>query len=451
MIIKNKKVLVVGAGKTGTACAHFLNQMGARVTLADIKKDIEMKEVLEKFKDTPVVVKTGGYPDVDGSTDLVIVSPGVPLDVLPIKQAHEKGIPVWSELELAFRMFNAPVIAVTGTNGKTTTTALIGAMFEDAGKPVVIAGNIGIPLIEKVSEITSHHVVVVEVSSFQLECIETFKPKMGIVLNLTPDHLDRHGTLENYARAKERIFLNQSQGDFSILNYDDPRVKKMSQSTKGEVIFFSIKHTLEQGAYLFENKIYLALGDRAVPVIDRKDIFIKGEHNVQNALAAVLAGAVMGLEIESMSSTLKTFKGVPHRLEFVDEIDGVKYINDSKGTNPDASIKALLAFDEPIVLIAGGRNKGSDFSQFAEIVKEKARAVVLLGEAADEIYSALKEKGFYEIYKENTLEEAVYRAGKIARPGEVVLLSPACASWDMFKSYEERGDLFKSLVASLRR
>ena len=451
MIIKGSRVLVVGAGKTGAACADFLNQMGAQVTLTDIKKDFQIKDVVDKFKDTSVVIKAGGYPDVDSrSTDLVIVSPGVPLDVPPIKQAFEKGIPVWSELELAFRMFNAPVVAVTGTNGKTTTTALIGAMFKDAGRSVVVAGNIGVPLIEKVSEITPNHVVVVEVSSFQLECIKTFKPRVGIVLNLTPDHLDRHGTFENYARAKEKIFLNQSDEDFSILNYDDKKVQKMAQSTKGQVIFFSIRHTLEQGAYLFKNAVHLALGGSVISVLNREDIYIKGEHNVQNALAAVLAGAVMGLEIESMRTTLKTFRGVPHRLEFVDEIGGVKYVNDSKGTNPDASIKALMAFDEPIVLIAGGKNKGSDFSEFADVVKKKVRTVVLLGEAADEIFNALKEKGFEEIYRESSFERAVYRASEAAQPGEVVLLSPACASWDMFNNYEERGNLFKKLVASLR-
>ncbi|NLO88971.1 MAG: UDP-N-acetylmuramoyl-L-alanine--D-glutamate ligase [Clostridia bacterium] len=452
MIIKGSRVLVVGAGKTGVACADFLNQRGARVTLTDIKKDFQIKDVVDRFKDTSVVIKAGGYPDVDShSTDLVIVSPGVPLDVPPIKQALEKGIPVWSELELAFRMFNVPVVAVTGTNGKTTTTALIGAMFKDAGRSVVVAGNIGVPLIEKVPEITPDHVVVVEVSSFQLERIETFKPRVGIVLNLTPDHLDRHGNFENYARAKERIFLNQCGEDFSILNYDDKYVRKMAQSTKGQVIFFSTRHTLEQGAYLFNDAVHVVLGDSGNWVLNRGDIYIKGEHNVQNALAAILAGAVMGLERESMGKTLKTFRGVPHRLEFVDEIGGVKYVNDSKGTNPDASIKALMAFDEPIVLIAGGKNKGSDFSEFAEVVKKKARAVVLLGEAADEIFYALKKKGFEEIHRESSFERAVYHAGEVARPGEVVLLSPACASWDMFNNYEERGDLFKKLVASLRR
>jgi len=452
MILKGKRVLVIGAGKTGVAVTRSLYGMGAFITLTDIKKEFLLRDVLEEFKDTPIKIVAGKYPEVNsGNTDLVIISPGVPLDILPVKQALKEGIPVWSEIELAFRMFDAPVIAVTGTNGKTTTTALIGAMFEDAGWPVVVAGNIGVPLIEKVPEITPEHVVVLEVSSFQLECIDTFRSRVAVVLNLTPDHLDRHKTFEEYVGAKQRIFANQNDSDYSILNYNDKNVRAMASFTRGRVIFFSINHTLEQGAYLLGGNLFLALDGEVTLLCNREEIFIKGEHNVQNALAAALAARIMGLKAENIRETLKNFRGVAHRLEFVDEIEGVKYVNDSKGTNPDASIRALKAFEEPIILIAGGKNKGSDFSKFAGVVKEKAKAVIVLGEAADEIHEAVSRRGFDSIYKVNSLGEAVAKAYEIALPGEVVLLSPACASWDMFRNYEERGELFKKLVASLRR
>ena len=455
MLVKNQKILVVGAGKTGVAAAEVLHKLGAKVTVCDIKREYLISDTYQQLKNIPVEVISGGYPEVDRkNTDLVIMSPGVPLNIPPAEKALQLGIPVWSEMELAGRMFDAPVIAVTGTNGKTTTTALLGEMFKDAGMPTIVAGNIGIPLIGEAHRITPEHIVVAEVSSFQLECIHTFRPKVGIVINLTPDHLDRHRTMEEYRAAKERLFLNQGPGDYSILNYDDAFVRSMSEATKGEVLFFSLRHTLEKGAFLSGRELYFSYRGEKIHICSRDDLFIKGDHNIENALAACCAAFLMGLEGDSLRNTLKTFKGVKHRLQFVEEIKGVKYINDSKGTNPDASMKALNAYDQPIILIAGGKNKGSDFLEFATAVKSKVREVVLLGEAAPEIERALKAVDYYRFSKVDTLEEAVAKSSRIALPGEIVLLSPACASWDMFNSYEERGDLFikqVQLMHSLKR
>lgn len=452
MLVKGKKVLVVGAGKTGVAAAQVLHGLGANVTVCDIKREYMIQDTFQQLKDIPVEVICGGYPEVHPEkTDLIIMSPGVPMDIQPVRQAVGFGIPVWSEIELASRMFDAPIIAVTGTNGKTTTTALLGEMFTNAGKPTIVAGNIGIPLVKEAHAITPEHVVIAEVSSFQLECIHTFRPKVGIVINLTPDHLDRHHSMEGYQEAKGRIFLNQDAEDFSVLNYDDDLVRTMAARTKGEVIFFSLRHTLEKGAYLSGGELYFSYRGETTYICNRDDLFIKGDHNVENVLSACCAALLMGLPLESVRHTLKTFKGVKHRLQFVAEVKGVKYINDSKGTNPDASIKALNAYSEAIILIAGGKNKGSDFMEFAKVVKNRVREVVLLGEAAPEIEGALETLGYHQFSKVSSLEEAVARASRIALPGEIVLLSPACASWDMFNNYEERGDLFIKQVEALRR
>lgn len=452
MRMKGKKVLVIGAGKTGVAAAEVLHRLGALVTVCDLKRDYLISDIVEQLEGIPVEVITGGYPKVTSqTTDLIIISPGVPMNVDPVLEARELGIPVWSELELACSMFDAPVVAVTGTNGKTTTTALLGQMFKDAGIPTVVAGNIGVPLIGEVSSITPNHVVVLEVSSFQLEAIEKFRPKVGIVINLTPDHLDRHGTIEQYKEIKQAIFRNQGRGDYSVLNYDDDYVRSMAQGTKGEVIFFSFRHTLETGAYLSGKDLYFSHKGEKTLICSREEMFIQGDHNVENALAAICGAALMGLKAESIGHSLKTFRGVKHRLQLVDEINGVKYVNDSKGTNPDASIKAINAFQDPVILIAGGKNKGSAFDTYAAAINDKVKEVIVLGEAAPEITAALEAVGYHRFSLVQNLEQAVAKAAKIALPGDIVLLSPACASWDMFNNYEERGDLFINQVAALRR
>ncbi|HOV79786.1 MAG TPA: UDP-N-acetylmuramoyl-L-alanine--D-glutamate ligase [Bacillota bacterium] len=451
MNFRGKRALVVGAGKSGLAVSRFLAGKGADVVLADSGDPVFPGEELEKLKTMGIEIVRGGYPEVErGSFDLVVMSPGVPLTAVPARQARKCGIPVTGELELAFNFTHAPVIAVTGTNGKTTTTALIGEIFKDAGWNTLVGGNIGLPLIDEVEKYGPGDAVVAEVSSFQLETADSFKPRVGIILNITPDHLDRHVTMENYIGAKARIFINQDAGDFTVLNYDNDLTASLAGKTPGRTVFFSRLAKLREGVYVRDGRITVNLDGVETCVCRTDELGIPGAHNLENALAAVAAAKAMGIENGSLAKTLRRFAGVPHRLEFVAEINGVKYVNDSKGTNPDASIKALEAYREPIVLIAGGKNKGSDFGEFADKVKEKARVLVVLGQSAQLIAEAAKARGFENIRYAGGFEEAVYLAHRAARPGEIVLLSPACASWDMFKSFEERGELFKKLVSGLK-
>lgn len=444
-----RKILVVGAGKTGVATSNFLARRGALVTLTDIKPSAELKESLAGL---PPGVKfvLGGYPPVTPALwDLVVVSPGVPPAAAPVAAARTAGIPVTGELELAFRLTRATVVAITGTNGKTTTTALTGEIFRQAGRRVVVGGNIGLPLIDRVEVLGLEDVIVAEVSSFQLATTETFHPRVAVILNITPDHLDWHGTFAAYVEAKARIFARQGPEDFTVLNLDDDVTAALAGRTAGRVIFFSRKHTVSRGAFVQAGRIVVADGGVTRKVCAVDDLPLPGAHNLENALAAVAAAWAVGVEPQDIARALRTFRGVPHRLELVAEHNGVKYVNDSKGTNPDAAIKALEAYDIPIVLIAGGRHKGGSFASFAARVKEKVRVLVLLGECAGEIEAAVRAQGFTDILRAASLPEAVTLAHQAARPGEVVLLSPACASWDMFASYEERGDLFKKVVREL--
>ncbi|GAW28793.1 UDP-N-acetylmuramoyl-L-alanine--D-glutamate ligase [Carboxydocella sp. ULO1] len=450
MDLLDKNILVVGMAKSGVAVARFAREAGARVTVCDAKSREELGEKAAELEQAGVRVVAGSYPRVSRQEyDLVVPSPGVPLTVPPVAEAMAEGIPVFSEIELASRYINQPLVAITGTNGKTTTTSLIGAMTRQAGLKPCVAGNIGQPLIAETRG--DYGVYVVEVSSFQAETTVEFRPRVAVLLNVTPDHLDRHGTMENYAAAKAKILANQQPEDFAVLNYDDEWVRAMAAQTRARVIFFSRTHRLEEGVCCEEGQVVVKSGGQTTVICPASEIAIPGAHNLENALAAVGAGWALGIEAADLARTLKTFPGVPHRLEFVAEIQGVRYINDSKGTNPDAAIKALEAYEQPIVLIAGGKNKGSDFGLFARKIKEKCRALVLVGQAAPAIEAAAIEAGVSPIYRASTFAEAVHLAAAAARPGDVVLLSPACASWDMFNNYEERGELFKQLVHSLRR
>lgn len=442
------RILIVGMARSGVAAALTFAKLGAAVTVCDLKEKKELREIVAGLETAGVSIFAGGYPKVKDNFDLVIPSPGVPATVTPLKEAASHGIPIWSEIEAAYRLAQGQLIAVTGTNGKTTTTSLIGQMLKDVNLPVIVAGNIGVPLIGEAEQSTGQHALVVEVSSFQLEWVEQFRPKVAVMLNITPDHLDRHKTLDNYIKTKANIFSTQRAIDYTVLNFDDPNVKKMAALTNAQVIFFSRKHNLEAGVFVRDGKITIKQ-EEELPVVAVEDIAIKGGHNLENALAATATAWVMGLTPEEIKQTLKSFPGVEHRLEPVRTLDGVQYINDSKGTNPDASIKALEAFQNPIVLIAGGMSKGSDFSDFAENIKMKARAVILLGEEAEKLEDTLKDKQFTAIHLVKNYEEAVPLAQKLAQPGDIVLLSPACASWDMFSSFEERGKLFKHLVKEL--
>ncbi len=450
--VQGKRVLVVGIARSGAAVAKFLTAKGTRVVLTDKKTKEELADTLKEFTAAPVDVIAGTYPEFGpGDFDFLVVSPGVPLNAPPVRRAFETGTPVLSELEVAYRFARSPIIAITGTNGKTTTTTLTGEIFKNWGKTVCVGGNIGLPLVLEIEKYGPDDVIVAEVSSFQLECIDRFKPRVAVILNITPDHLDRHGTMENYIAAKARIFENQDSGDFTILNYDDPAVALLKQKTTGKVIFFSRRHKLEEGVFVENGQITARFGgttDRVCPVTE---ISIRGAHNLENALAATSAALAMGIPAGVIARTLKEFPGVAHRLELVTELNGIKFINDSKGTNPDASIKALEAYDEPIVLLAGGKNKGSDFSEFASRIKEKVRVLVIYGECRDQIREAVEKTGFAQIFEAGSFDEAVRTAAEQARPGEVVLLSPASASWDMFRNFEERGDRFKEVVMSLRR
>ncbi|MGI6587543.1 MAG: UDP-N-acetylmuramoyl-L-alanine--D-glutamate ligase [Peptococcia bacterium] len=451
MEIKGKRFLVIGAARSGQAVAKFLLKYGAHVFLNDLKKreDLGVGE-LEDLEKRGVQLILGQHPVLNEiGPDFLIVSPGVPFSIPPLLEAQKSGIPVWSEIELAARFAKAPLVAVTGTNGKTTTTTLIGKIFSDSGRKAFVRGNIGEPLISKVEEISYEDIIVLEVSSFQLETTETFRPKVALILNLTPDHIDRHDNFAGYCRAKKKIFLNQQENDWLILNVDDLETKKLAAQTKGKVLFFSRQHILEEGFCVLDGWLVVKHKGQITRLLPTEDLQIKGSHNLENALAAAAAGWVMGVEVESLAYSLRTFLGVEHRLEPVLTYQGVTYINDSKGTNPDASIKALEAYDQPIVLIAGGKSKGSDFLPFAIKIKEKVKELVLVGQAAPEIAEAVRKVGYTKIHHVSSFAEAVKEASRLAKEGEIVLLSPACASFDLFANFEQRGDVFKELVHRL--
>ena len=447
-----ERTLVVGAGNSGVAASRFLAAKGANVELTDIKSPEEISKELDlaSLYDLPVKLSLGFYPSVEpGKYTLVVVSPGVPLNIPPVKHAREYKIPVKGELELAYHFARAPVVAITGTNGKTTTTALVGEIFKNAGLRVLVAGNIGKPLIEEVEGL--HDIIVLEVSSFQLETTVKFRPRVGAILNITPDHLDRHLTMENYTMAKARIFMNQGPRDFAVLNYDDPRTRNLATINPAKIIYFSRQHELSAGAFVQNGWMTIIFEEQRTSVLPVRELSIPGAHNQENALAAIACCRALGVAPKVLADTLRSFPGVAHRLEFVAEIDRVRYINDSKGTNPEASMKALQAYEKPIILIAGGRNKGNDFTPFVRLLKKKARALILLGESAEEIECLARKEGMLCIFRAGNLEEAIYLAKSIACSGDIVLLSPGCASWDMYKNYEERGDHFKQTVQKFVR
>ena len=438
-------------GKSGIAAAKVLAAAGAIVTVSDTKEREALATALKELEGWPVEIVTGGCPEVVAPRfDMVVTSPGVPVWAPPLQQSLEQGVPVLSEIELAFRFAKGPMVAITGTNGKTTTTALLGQMFKDAGYPASVAGNIGIPLIQEVTQKVLEHLFVVEVSSFQLEWVDEFHPRVAVLTNLTPDHLERHGSMENYLAIKARIFRRQTMEDYTVLNYDDPHIRELSKHTPGQVIFFSSTHTLEKGIFVKDGMICIKAMGKENIVCSTDELTMPGQHNLENAMAAVAAGWAMGLTPFQMAQTLKSFPGVPHRLEKVAVIKGVEYINDSKGTNPEAAIKALEAFQKPLILIAGGSRKGDvDFTAFAQKIKEKVQHLILVGHTAPEIKEAVLQTGFSGIRLAENLEEAVKAAAQLAKPGDVVLLSPACASFDFFSNFEHRGEVFKALVHGL--
>ena len=443
------KVLIIGAARSGLAAAAFLAQKGEEVIVTDTNLKAQ-KESEEALKNYEIRYIWGKQPDIDElAVDMIVVSPGVPLSIAPIRRAKELGIKVIGEVELAYLNAKAPIVAITGTNGKTTTTTLVGEIFKAAGWECGVGGNIGVSLLEESEKISDAGVLVAEISSFQLESTEKFKPKAAAILNLTPDHLDRHGDMQGYLAAKAKIFAMQDENDFLVLNYEDEYLRPLAEKCQSQVLFFSAKHILKNGVYVEDKMIKIAFKGKISQVCPPEEIRIKGAHNLENALAAVALCFALGVDEQVIAQVLRDFKGVEHRLEPVRELDGVLYINDSKGTNPDSTSKALVAYDRPLILIAGGKNKGLSFLPLAKLIKERVKGVVLVGMAKNDIKAALDEVGFSNYVLVDKFEETVEAAKKMADEGDIVLLSPACTSWDMFKSFEERGELFKKLVNAL--
>jgi UDP-N-acetylmuramoylalanine--D-glutamate ligase len=452
MELNGKRVLVVGLGKSGVASALFLKAHGAQVTVSDTKSGDELRNEIPVLLDHGITVETGGHGDrTFRGQDLIVVSPGIPVDAPPLVQARALGEAVIGEIELAAQFLPGPIVAITGSNGKTTTTTLTGEIMTAAGFPALVGGNIGTPAISLAERAQPETVIVLEISSFQLETIRTFRPKVAVILNVTPDHLDRHRTFEAYVDAKARIFENQQPSDFAVLNADDPTCVAMASRTRAQVFWFSRQKEVEQGAWVRDGNIVFR--DARVEqktqqreIMQVSEIPLKGAHNLENVLAAVSAGVLMGCAPDKIRQAVRDFKAVEHRLEFVATIRGVDYYNDSKATNVDATIKALESFPANIHLILGGKDKGSDYSVLNELLRQRVKRVYTIGAAAVKIESQIKG---VEIAHAETLENALRKADGVAQPGDVVLLAPACASFDQFKNYEHRGKTFKEIVRGL--
>ncbi|HKD91275.1 MAG TPA: UDP-N-acetylmuramoyl-L-alanine--D-glutamate ligase [Terriglobales bacterium] len=449
--LKNKRVLVIGLAKSGVAASLFLHERGALVVAADAKPEGELGNAIAPLKSQGIAIRSGELQPQVENVDLIVVSPGVPADSPMLQQARARAIPVIGEVELAAQFLQGRIVAITGSNGKTTTTALTGDVLRKGGKDVLVGGNIGTPAVSLIPNSNPNSFVVLEVSSFQLETIQTFDPSVAVVLNVTPDHLDRHGSMEAYVAAKARIFENQTSSDFAVLNYDDPSCRGMATGlnrVSGPALFwFSRLHVVERGACVRGNHVIWR--DRKVEdeIIPIADIPLKGGHNLENVLAAVSAAVLSGCEPESIARGVREFKAVEHRLEYVATIRGIEYFNDSKATNVDATIKALESFPANIHLILGGKDKGSDYTVLKPLLAERVKRVYTIGAAADKIESHIR--GSVDVVRAGTMAEALRLATAKAEPGDVVLLAPACASFDQFQNYEHRGRVFKELVRSL--
>jgi len=451
MDLKGKKVLVVGLGKSGLAAALFLRRRGAQVTVSDVRSAEALAKDIPALLEEGIMVEAGGHGLLTfRRQDLIVVSPGVPLDTPELAQVKAFGLPVIGELELAARFLKGRTLAITGSNGKTTTTALVGEILEEAGLPTLVGGNIGVPVVALIDESTDDTWSVLEVSSFQLESTQQFHPSIAVILNITPDHLDRHGSFENYARAKERIFAAQDQNDCVVLNADNARAAAAAARSAAEVHWFSLEHPVSRGAWVEDGFIVYRPTETAATekVIALSGIPLKGEHNVENVLAAVCASRRAGAPVEAIRRAIEKFRAVEHRLEYVGTLNGVEFYNDSKATNVDATAKAVAAFSTGIHLILGGKDKNSDYTQLAPLLRAHVRAIYTIGSAAAKIESHLR--GVVPIYSCETLDKAVSAAAAAARPGEVVLLAPACSSFDQFENYEHRGRVFKELVNEWR-
>ncbi|HEY7855832.1 MAG TPA: UDP-N-acetylmuramoyl-L-alanine--D-glutamate ligase [Terriglobales bacterium] len=452
MELNGKRILVAGMAASGMAAALFLRRRGARVVVSEMRAASELREEIPRLLAAGVALETGGHREHSFlDAELIVVSPGVPADLPQLQRARALGIPVWGEIELAARFLQGTIVAITGANGKTTTTTLTGALLAACGRHVQLGGNIGTPLVDLVESSTPETINVIEVSSFQLETVATFHPHIACVLNLSPDHLDRHGTMEAYAAAKQRIFMNQTAGDFAVLNPNDLWCRQFAASVASQVVWFA-PYALDKqtGTAVEGGQILWVAEGRRHPILPVEEIPLRGAHNLENVLAAVaMALLIEGPEAAgAIRQAVREFKAVEHRLEFVVNRSGVNYYNDSKATNVDATIKALEAFPERVWLILGGKDKGSDYTPLAPLLSGRARGVLLIGAATEKIAAQLNGAGI-TVTRCGTLDQAVSTAASEATPGDTVLLAPACASFDQFHNYAHRGQVFKALVQAL--
>lgn len=448
MLVTGKKVLVFGSGISGIGAVKLLEDHGAEVVLYDGNESLDQASLREQLGEKTTIV-LGEFPEhLLEELELVVLSPGVPTDLPVILAMKEHGIQVIGEVELAYAFGKGDVLAITGTNGKTTTTSLLGEIMKCHQEEVFVVGNIGNPYTVAASQMTERSVAVAEMSSFQLESIETFRPKVSAILNFTPDHLNRHHTMEAYVEAKKQIAKNQTAEDYCVLNYEDERTKSFGEEVKAQVLYFSSAHKLERGIYLDDGKMIYKNPEEVI-VCHVDELQILGIHNYENVMAAVAMAAVYGVPMDTIRKAILAFKGVEHRIEYVTEKDGVVYYNDSKGTNPDAAIKGIQAMNRKTVLIGGGYDKNSEYTEWIQAFDGKVKQLILIGATREKIAQDAEKCGFHDYVFADTFEEAVLLAAKTAKSGEAVLLSPACASWGMFPNYEVRGEKFKEIVNSL--
>lgn len=452
MSLQGKKVLVVGTGKSGIAATELLCANGIDTVLFDGNKELDSKTLYEKapkLKEVPLILGDMTDEQID-EFDVAVLSPGVPTDIPMVNALRDRGVKIWGEIELAYTFGAGEIIAITGTNGKTTTTALTGEIMKNYFKDVRVVGNIGIPYTSMVTGSTGETVTVAEISSFQLETIDIFKPHVSAILNITPDHLNRHHTMENYIRAKEDITKNQTADDYCVLNYEDEVLRDFAAECPAKVIFFSSKSELSEGFYLDGDIIIYAHDGVRDEVIDVNELNLLGKHNFENVMAACAMSISFGVPMDKIVEVLKEFKAVEHRIEYVTEKRGVRFYNDSKGTNPDAAIQGIRAMNRPTLLIGGGYDKQSEYDEWIEAFDGKVKELVLIGQTADKIEECAHRHGFMNTVKKDTFEDAVNYCYEHAVSGDAVLLSPACASWGMFPNYEERGRIFKEIVKGFK-